>query len=155
MYYQFTFKLNLLPPKSEQQHNNLCDKGSSEHVHTYVCKMLSLKAILSKNLKTWLINQKSYVMPLEAAWKDVHLTQVLYLQLQNHGQENCLNILNWNSGSVWTGNPDFFLGKHVTLMDLKFKTLTLKIGGLCAKKREENYKSIPIYNLYWLCSWCG
>ena len=32
-------------------------------------------------------------------------------------------------------------------MDLKFKTLTLKIGGLCAKKREENHKSIPIYNI--------
>ena len=30
-------------------------------------------------------------------------------------------------------------------MDLKFKTLTLKIGGLCVTKRVLNHKSIPIY----------
>ena len=30
-------------------------------------------------------------------------------------------------------------------MDLKFKTLTLKIGGLCMTKRVLNHKSIPIY----------
>ena len=87
-------------------------------------------------------------MHLEAAWKAVHLTQVLYLWLKNYGQESRLKILNRDSRSVLTGNPNFSVAKHVTLMDLKFKTLTLKIGGLCAKKREENHKSIPIYNLY-------
>ena len=49
-YYDFPFKLNLLLPKSEQQNNDFCDKGSSEHVHTYVSKMFSLKAILTKKL---------------------------------------------------------------------------------------------------------
>ena len=75
----FPFKLYLLTPKSKQQHNNVCDKGSSKHVHTYVCKMFSLKAILSKNLKNLTNKSKIVFMLLEAAWKDVHLTQVLYL----------------------------------------------------------------------------
>ena len=39
----------------------------------------------------------------------------------------------------------FFTAKRVTLMDLKFKTLTLKISGLCVMKRVLNHKSIPIY----------
>ena len=56
-------------------------------------------------------------MLLEAAWKAVHLTQVLYLWLKNYGQESCLKILNRNSGSVLTGNPDFSPGKPVNLMD--------------------------------------
>ena len=34
-------------------------------------------------------------------------------------------------------------------MNLKFKTLTFKIGGLCETNRVENHKSIPIYNIYW------
>ena len=37
-------------------------------------------------------------------------------------------------------------------MDLKFKTLTFKIGGLCETNRVENHKSISIYNIYW---WLG
>ena len=75
----FPLKLYLLPPKSEQHNKNVCDKGSSEHGHTYVCKMFSLTAIISKNLKIWLINKELYCMLLEAAWKDCHLTQVLFL----------------------------------------------------------------------------
>ena len=53
-------------------------------------------------------------MLLEAAWKAVHLTQVLYLWLKNYGQESRLKILNRDSGSVCTGNPDFSVAKHVT-----------------------------------------
>ena len=87
-------------------------------------------------------------MLFELAWKAAYLTQILYLQLQNYSQEHRLKILNRNFGSVWTGNVDFYLDKHLTLMNLKFKTLTLKIGGLCAKKRVENHKSIFIGNLY-------
>ena len=34
-----------------------------------------------------------------------------------------------------TENPDFSPGKHVTLMDLKFKTIIIKIGGLWETKR--------------------
>ena len=34
-------------------------------------------------------------------------------------------------------------------MDLEFKTLTFKIGGLSETNRVENHKSIPIYNYYW------
>ena len=75
-------------------------------------------------------------MHLEAVWKAVHLTQVLYLWLKNYGQESRLKIL----------NQDFFVAKHVTLMDLKFKTLTFKIRGLSETNRVENHKSIPIYN---------
>ena len=70
-------------------------------------------------------------MLLESAWKAAYLTQILYLQLQNYSQEHRLKILNRNSGSVWTGNPDFSTAKHVTLRDLEFKALTLKIGALC------------------------
>ena len=84
-----------------------------------------------------------YFMLLESAWKAAYLTQILYLQLQNYSQERCLKILNRNSGSVWTGNPDFSVAKHVTL---ECKTLTFKIGALCETNREENHKSIPIYN---------
>ena len=63
-------------------------------------------------------------MLLEAAWKAVHLTLILYrIFLQQ-------NI------------------KHLTLMDLKIKTLISKIGGLCETKRVLNHKLIPIYNLY-------
>ena len=75
----FPSKLYLLSPKSEQQHDNVCDKGSSEHGHTYVFKMFSLTAIISINLKIRLINKELYCMLLEAAWKDCHLTQVLFL----------------------------------------------------------------------------
>ena len=85
-------------------------------------------------------------MLLESAWKAAYLIQILYLQLQNYRKEHRSKILNRNSGSVWTGNPDFSAAKHVTLMDLKFKTLTFKIGALCETNREENHKSIPIYN---------
>ena len=35
----------------------------------------------------------------------------------------------------------------MTLVDFKFNALTLKIVGLCAKKRVEKYKSSPIYNI--------
>ena len=42
----------------------------------------------------------------------------------------------------------FFPALHVTLMNLKFKTLTFKIDGLLTMKRVFNHKSIPIYNLY-------
>ena len=76
-----------------------------------------------------------YFMLLESAWKAAYLTQILYLQLQNYSQERCLKILNQYSGSVWTGNPDFSAAKHVTLMDLEFKTLTFKIGALCETNR--------------------
>ena len=38
-----------------------------------------LKLFFSKKCKIWLMNQKSYFMLLEAAWKAVHLTQVVYL----------------------------------------------------------------------------
>ena len=93
-----------------------------------------------------------YFMLLESAWKAAYLTQILYLQLQNYNQESRLKILNWNSRSMWTRNPDFSASKHVTLMGFKFKTLIFKIGGLCETNRVENYKSIPIYNIYWL-SW--
>ena len=85
-------------------------------------------------------------MLLESAWKAAYLTQILYLQLQNNSQERCLKILNRNFGSLWTGKPDFSVAKHVTLLDLKFKTLTFKIGGLCETNRVLNHKSIPIYN---------
>ena len=88
-------------------------------------------------------------MLLESAWKAVYLIQILYLFLQNYSQERPLKILNRNFRSVWTGNPDFFAALHVTLMNLKFKTLTFKIDGLWATKRVLNHKSIPIYNLYW------
>ena len=77
------------------------------------------------------MNEKLYFMHLNSARKAEYLTQILFLPLQNYDQESCLQILNRNSGSLWTGNPDFFTAKHVTLMDLKFKTLTFKIGGLC------------------------
>ena len=90
-----------------------------------------------------------YFMLLESVWKAAYLTQILYLQLQNYNQESRLKILNRNSWSMWTRNPDFSASKHVTLMDLKFKTLTFKIGGLCETNRVENHKSISIYNLYW------
>ena len=40
----------------------------------------------------------------------------------------------------------FFTAKHVTLINLKFKTLTFKIDGLLATKRVLNHKSITIYN---------
>ena len=56
----------------------MCDKGSSKAC-AYVGKIFSYKAILSKNTKISLINQKLYFMVLEAAWKAVHLTQILYL----------------------------------------------------------------------------
>ena len=69
-------------------------------------------------------------MLLESAWKAVYLIQILYLFLQNYSQERPLKILNRNFRSVWTGNPDFFAALHVTLMNLKFKTLTFKIDGL-------------------------
>ena len=74
-------------------------------------------------------------MLFESAWKAAYLTQILYLQLQNYSQERCLKILNRNSRSVWTGNPDYSAAKHATLMDLKFKTLTFRIGGLSETNR--------------------
>ena len=89
------------------------------------------------------MNQKSYFMLLEAAWKAVHLTLILYM-CQNYGQERHLKILTRNSGSVRTGNPGFFAAKHLTLME--FKTLTFEIGGLSETNHVENHKSIPIYN---------
>ena len=76
-----------------------------------------------------------YFILLESAWKAAYLTQILYLQLQNYSQEHRLKILNGNSGSVWTGNPDSSAAKHVTLMDLEFNTLTFKIGALCETNR--------------------
>ena len=39
----------------------------------------------------------------------------------------------------------FFAALHVTLMNLKFQTLTFEIGGLWEKKRVSNHKLIPIY----------
>ena len=51
-------------------------------------------------------------MLLEAAWKAVHLTQVLYLWLKNYGQESRLKILNQISGSVLTGIPDSSAAKQ-------------------------------------------
>ena len=116
---------------------------------TYACKLISFKAILSKNSKILQINQKLCFMLLESAWRAVYLIQILYLFLQNYSQERPLKILNRNFRPVWTGNPDFFAALHVTLMNLKFKTLTFKIDGLWATKRVLNHKSIPIYNLYW------
>ena len=82
-------------------------------------------------------------MLLESAWKAAYLTQVLYLQLQNYNQESRIKILNRNSWSMWPRNPDFSASKHVTLMDLKFKTLTFQIGGVCETNPAENHKSIP------------
>ena len=99
----------------------------------YIC--ISFKAILSKNSKILQINQKLCFMLLESAWKAVYLIQILYLFLQNYSQERPLKILNRNFRSVWTGNPDFSAAKHVTLMDLEFKTLTFKIGALCETNR--------------------
>ena len=44
----------------------------------YICKTLSFKAILSQNSKIWIRNQKLYFILLEAAWKALYLTQILY-----------------------------------------------------------------------------
>ena len=88
-----------------------------------------------------------YFLLLESAWKAAaYLTQILYLHLQHFSQEHRLKILNRNFRSVWIKNPDFSAAKHVTLMDLKFKTLPFGIGGLCETNHVENHKSIPIYN---------
>ena len=68
-----------LGTKTYQQQRHLCVIKALLGLlaRTYVCKPFSSKVIFSKNCKIWLMNQKSYFMLLEAAWKAVHLTFIV------------------------------------------------------------------------------